>query len=404
MIRVLWYLVILIASVIIGILIARDPGYVLIAYMQETVEMPLWVLALGILAFSASVHLLLRAINFTLALPRVLAEWWQDRKNRKNAALLHQGLLSWWGGQWQVAEREFIKASPIADSLGINLFLAATTAEEQGAVQRRDTYLAQAVAVNPKLQTVCELFKAKMDMRAKQWRSAATRLERLRLTHPKEATVLALLQQCYLLLQDWTQCWQLLGTLKKYAVMTGTEFSEFEQATYRGLLQQAAATKSWNVMAETWANVPRSRRIDLQLLYAYAEGMIACGKEGEAQALVERTLKKQWDDGLAELLSRLASPAADKTLNMLEAWLIDLPAHGVLLKALGRMALQAKLWGKARNYWEQNLAIAWDAETALLLIRLLEQIGETEMARHYLEQLALSESPLPLWGRARERA
>ena len=47
--RLIIYLIILVAAVWLGLKIAEDPGYALFAYQRWTVEMPLWLAALGII-------------------------------------------------------------------------------------------------------------------------------------------------------------------------------------------------------------------------------------------------------------------------------------------------------------------------------------------------------------------
>ena len=48
--RYIWLLIILIASILIGLSIAKDPGLAFFSYRNWSVEMPLWFAAVGFLA------------------------------------------------------------------------------------------------------------------------------------------------------------------------------------------------------------------------------------------------------------------------------------------------------------------------------------------------------------------
>jgi HemY protein len=49
-----------------------------------------------------------------------------------------------------------------------------------------------------------------------------------------------------------------------------------------------------------------------------------------------------------------------------------------LLLTLGRLCLQNRLWGKARDYLESSLRLQRSPETCAELARLLAQLGDTE--------------------------
>ncbi len=69
-----------------------------------------------------------------------------------------------------------------------------------------------------------------------------------------------------------------------------------------------------------------------------------------------------------------------------ESWLDENRADPDLLLSLGRLAMQNRLWGKARSYLEASIGAGGRAEAYRELGQLLEQLGETEQARDCYRQ------------------
>ncbi len=83
-------------------------------------------------------------------------------------------------------------------------------------------------------------------------------------------------------------------------------------------------------------------------------------------------------------------------LHAAEGWLKQQPDDAQLLLALGRLALQNRLWDKAREYLEASLAQSRSATACAELARLLAHQGEIARSNQlFQEGLGLLEHPLP---------
>jgi HemY protein len=56
------------------------------------------------------------------------------------------------------------------------------------------------------------------------------------------------------------------------------------------------------------------------------------------------------------------------------------------LLTLGRLSLQNRLWGKARDYLESSLRMQRNPEACAELARLLASLGETERSNQLFEE------------------
>ncbi|MNG33182.1 hypothetical protein D3C84_1193740 [compost metagenome] len=79
-----------------------------------------------------------------------------------------------------------------------------------------------------------------------------------------------------------------------------------------------------------------------------------------------------------------------------ESWLKPRPDDAQLLLTLGRLCLNNKLWGKAREYLEASLRSQRSAETCAELARLLAHMGEVERSNQlFQEGVGLIAAPVP---------
>ena len=68
------------------------------------------------------------------------------------------------------------------------------------------------------------------------------------------------------------------------------------------------------------------------------------------------------------------------------------PDDARLLKALGRMCLRQRLWGKAQSYLEASLSVAPSQQAHLELARLFDQLERPEEANKHYRASALLDS------------
>lgn len=114
---------------------------------------------------------------------------------------------------------------------------------------------------------------------------------------------------------------------------------------------------------------------------------IDLGRHQEAIALIEATLKTQWDSGLAFLYGRCEGNAKDQLIR-LEAWLREQPRDAELNWAMGRLCQRQALWGKARMHLETSLRIKPMVATHLALAEVAESLSEKETAAFHWKAAA----------------
>ncbi|MCS5581886.1 MAG: heme biosynthesis protein HemY, partial [Pseudomonadales bacterium] len=85
-------LVIIAVAGYLGTLIARDPGYVLVAYDGYSMQTSLWVLVGLFLGFFLAAYLLFRSFNLFRYGSGVVREWREAKKEARTSRLAQKGL------------------------------------------------------------------------------------------------------------------------------------------------------------------------------------------------------------------------------------------------------------------------------------------------------------------------
>lgn len=387
-------LISLVAAVALGLLLTRDTGYVLIGYGAWTLETTVSLLAFALLAGFLALYLLLRFLVGLRRAPQRLRHWEERRKALRARNALNRGLIELAEGDWMGAEKRLLKHAADSDTPLLNYLAAARAAQQQGAHERRDHYLRLAHQGMPDADIAVGLTQAELQIAHRQMEQALATLTHLRTLAPRHGYVLKMLMRLYERLHDWEHLRDLVPELRKRKVLDDDAAERLEIRLHGELLAQAARGGDAEVLRDAWNRVPRRLLHNPDLVLAYATQLTALGDSEEAETLLCTTLKKTWDGRLVDLYGRLPGDAA-RQLAAGEEWLRTRERDPVLLQTLGRLAMRASLWGKAREYLEASTGIAPTVEGYQLLGSLAEQVRDGAGATEYYRKGTLLATGVP---------
>lgn len=387
--RLFAFIVLLALSVWIGLAIHTDQGYVLIAYQNWSIEMTFWFAVVGGFVLFCALYLILRLINGILRLSGSGRRWARKRRARRARNRTMRGLCALAKGDWKDAERDLVRAVGASTTPLINYLSAARAAQAQHHYNKRDGYLRLAYQCAEDVDVAVGLTQAQLQLEAKQWERALATLTHLHQVDPQHAHVLMLLQQTYLALEDWAQLQALLPVLQRRKIMPTLELHALSQRVYVALF--SAAQK--DAHDALWKSIPTHLKRDTTILTAYIDCLMARGDEKQAEPLIRNALKRHWDLGMVVRYSQVAGEKSAKQLATAEAWLKTHPNDPVLLLCVARLCQKNRIWGKARRYLEQSIAIAPSKAAYGALGQLLEQLEDPEAAlESYRKGMHLVES------------
>jgi HemY protein len=391
--RLLWLVTVLALGGLAGLLISRDPGYVLVAYDQMAVETSLW-FALVLLVVGYWVVRVTFFIGLRLARGRgAFARWNVDRRARAADQRTLRGLVLLAAGRWAEARKQLTRAAPRAGAPVVNLLAAARAAQELGDPAGRDALLREARAVAPDLESAVDFSQAILESSAGQWADARATLERLRARDPGHAGALWLLADCCRALGDWHAVAELVPQLRRDRNRPATALAELETAAAVGRLGGDAEPPE-----RVWAALSKAQRHQPEIAAAYARAVAAAEPDAAERALRE-ALQHDWNGGLVGLYGCVASSDPARQLAAAESWVKAHPDDARLFLALGRLALRNRRWPQAREHFEMSIRLGVTSEAQAELGRLLLALGESRGPELLLAAgPQLPELPLPAAG------
>lgn len=396
MLRLILFLLFLIASVWLGVEMLRHPGYLLLVYKPWMVQMPLWFALIAVLVFLGLFYFLITSIDKLEFLTVRIKSWLHLRSEHKSLNKTQRGMCALIEWRWKKAEKWLLAGVHQSFEPLINYLAAARAAQEQGAFERRDAYLQQAYQAAPKASLAIGLTQAELELEQGRLEQASATLAHLRQEAPRHPRVLKLLEKVYVRSADWKNLQALLPAMRKARLLTPNEFEAFEKNIYCEIFKEANDKRLSEIHA-LWSQVPRYLQKNPDLVYAYVlqlyrhAPVTANDTSKEIEDLIRKTLKTTYHPGLINLYGKLSFNNLNRQLVLAGAWLKLYGPQPELLLLLGRLCVRVQLWGKAKDYFEKCLAQGPHAETSFEYGKLLEQLGEpTEALQKYKDGLKQS--------------
>lgn len=378
--RLICLLLLIGCTVWAGVEIAKDPGYMLLAYHQWTLETPLW---LGIILWLGLISGFLILAQLWRNIGALGSKWhtWLARKRLAQAKnLTLRAMLESIEGYFDSARKHFDTSLHNAELPLLNLLGAAYCAEQLHQSEVRDRYLEKALEAMPAAETAIKLLKIKWLIQAEAWPEAVYDLERLLLDDPYQKQALFLAQTLYQRLGIWDKLLKISTTLRKRKLIDSTHFEDLQIKAYGALLHESVDLKNAKALHNQWIATPGHYQNTPSLVLIYATALIQLEQNDTAIDIIKETLKKHWDDALIACYGQVLSSSPETQLKQAEKWLEQHENNPHLLLALGRLCLSCSLWGKARTYLEASVNIHPATETYQTLAELAYQNGELEKA------------------------
>lgn len=394
--RALLFLGVLLASTLAALALRRDNGYVLISYGNWTVETSLLVFVVAVALIVGALWALVRFLRGLYSAPRRFGGWRAARRTRQAREALTRGLIETSEGHWKRAEKTLLTGVEYAEMPLANYLAAARTAHVVGADDRRDDYLRQAREAAPEARVAVEITRAELQMDHNQHQQAVATLDGVREQAPDNLHVLVLLSRCYRALGDWSNLRRMLPKLRKQKALPAGELESLSVETFRELMRSAVERRRTEELESLMREVPRELGQRPELLRVYAEGLGRLGQADQAAGIVERALKRDYDDGLAAVYGQLEASDPERRMKCVRDWLKRYGERPALLLTAGRLCIHRQVWGRARSYLERSIELEPRPETYRELARLLRRLDEPEKARSALEtglDLAVGQGP-----------
>lgn len=377
-------------ALVIGLGISLHPGYVLIDYPHVfRYESGLWTTLAALLAVVLLAMLLLGLIRLLTTSSGVVNPWSRRNRRRRVQTAVARGQIDLAEGRWASAQKH-LKVAAQSERYPLFYYLgAARAANEQGLHDESDALLERALERQPKAELAIALSHAQLQAERGDSEGALTTLQVMHERHPGNSQVLRQLTGLCVQRNEWATVIRLLPELRKHKVMAVADLAELEQRALGERLLPAipqAETGDEASADNAWQQLSKHQRQEPALVLSYAERLRRLGATAKAEAVLREALKRGYDSHLVRLYGVVPGGEPTQALAFAEGLLKGHPEDPSLLLTLGRLCLQNRLWGKARDYLEASLRQQRNAEACAELARLLAQLGDTQRSNALFQE------------------
>lgn len=394
--------VLILMALLLGVgivaVIETDPGYVMLAYGNHTLESSLWVGLLLLMLFAFAIFFLVWVFYRLLSGQRSFFSWIGTRQHGQAQRNTTRGLISYGEGNWAAARRQVVRGAHKNDAPLLNHLLAARASHQLGDTDQAREFLDEARSSAEDADVMVDITRAELLLDTGASKQALSVLQGLRASAGKYPKVLALLHKACTTLEDWDGLLTLLPELKRHKTLPVEDYQVLERQVHQHRLVSASTgdAATTEILSATWQQVPSELKQDPDMVSAYVGQLIAVGDHEGAEKIMLKALKGRWDTSLVRQFGFLEGDQAPRRLAKAESWLSSHPEDAELLLCLGRLSARDKLWGKARDYFESSYRLEKTAEVCAELGRLLTGLGEPKVAAaYYRDGLLLAKNDLP---------
>ena len=293
-------------------------------------------------------------------------------------------------GRYGKAEKAAAAALEMGESPGIAALLAARSAHELKAFDKRDAYLNEAEKQAPEEKAARLMTQAELLFNQHRNQDALAVLTALNESGSKKHVgALRLELEAQQRAKNWEQVLILVAQLEKRGYFDAGQAQQLRLYVTQENLKRKANDVA--ALQECWRKIPSADKKLSGIAATAARCFIALGGCRMAQEIIEQSLDAQWDSELICLYSECLGQDTLKQIERAETRLFDHPDDACLLLTLGKLCAHQRLWGKAQSYLEASIGVEPTFTAHRELAKLHERIGQSEVADvHYRKSLDLA--------------
>lgn len=388
--------IVILFAVAIGLAVGArfNPGNVVFFYPPYRIDMSLNLFLALALALFVVLYMIMNAIRSTQQMPRRVAAYRREKREREGNRALRDALKSLFEGRFGHAEKAATRASESDENAGLSALIAARAAHRMSQVDRRDAWLSK--VQDPSLKTARLMTAIELSTDEHDPASALEAVHELNSSGTRHIHALRLALKANQRAKDWPEVLRLVRLLDKRNALHPALSRRLRELAYEDLLStQAHDSES---IRRVWSAIPAEDRVQPYVAVRAAKAFNAKGLHDEARSLVEKALAVDWDERLVRAYGESAAAEGSAALlaqiEHCEQWAKAHPTDPELALTLGTLCLRQKLWGKAQRHLEQALSQAGDMDSVrqahLKLAQLHEALNQPDDAASHYRQCALA--------------
>ena len=407
MLRVLFLMLLLLASLIAGPYLAGKQGYVRIETTGHIIEMSITTLVIFFVLALALVYSIEVVISRFFRLSNNTYSWFSRRKRTKAQKQTLEGLMRMDEGDYSKAEKLIGKNAKHSDEPVLNFIKAAEAAQQRGDEFSANRYLMEATEIAGSDSLVLEIARTRILLQQNKLPAARSSVDSLLLMAGKNKEVLKLAVEIYLKSKAYQALDNILEQIEKSGLYASQEFVALQTQVEDGLLDEKMNEEGVDGLLDWWDEQSRKRRNDSRIKLALITRLIDANDHESAYEFMLELVKKLDSDNspltqeLFKQISRLQPEENSKLLTCLQPednsklvkfickWLkgaepsVQCCAH----RALGYLYVRNNDFAKANEVFKALIANKEKLEPADITMAsyVFEQVGDKAAAQQLRE-------------------
>jgi HemY protein len=369
--------IVLCLSIIVGIQLYHDPGYVFIHINQWTIESTVFFMGmlylLSMILFQMSTHF----IHAIVTLPARATYFFHRRQLIKAKKLTQQGLIEYHEGYYAHAVLHLTKALQHHDNPLLNYLTLAKIAQIQNKASERDHYLREAKKTIPKAHIAIELTQANLQMMHQQWEQALATLLHLKDRVPHHPSVLKKLLDVYQHFEDHNAIHALIPILFRKKVISQKEYEQLDTQCALIIFEQLQQTEQKEAILYWIKKQPRYMLTYSPFQIAFTNYLILQNDFALSKKYLKKWLLVTPSAALIKQYARCIQ--SESELEYIDKYQTLLKPREALYLLKAETFLQLHLYGKAKQMIDLAITHSPDAPEGYLLLARFYDILEKPM-------------------------
>lgn len=379
MIRVLLafvFFLIIFTAVVFAVM--QAPGIASITYGGTTYEIPLVEFVIGSFILFILFYLMIRLLALIFSAPKRIQAARESRRKFKALDNTQQGLRKFTQGDWLQSEKLLLSGADQTDSATTNYIWAARAAHMRGDFTERDTNLERARKASPDDKLELDALSAELLLDQGMPEQALASLSQHEAMLRSNPNIAVLSAKAHEQLGNWEKMAEMFPHFKNSKNIDLKTARRLEHQAIKGLINNS---QSGNDLDELGTKYRDRIAADNDLTLDYVRALRQHNKHELAESTISKALDKNWCSKLVRQYGLINFKDPSQALHKAEKWAEQHTNDENLYLTMGRICNKAKLWGKAKTYFESSLSRKPLAETYTELVALHEQLKETEDAQ-----------------------
>ena len=243
------------------------------------------------------------------------------------------------------------------------------------------------------LKSLFSLMKSELYYNQNNYELALIELNKLYKQAPNKKLILLRLSAIYSSLNNWPELLKLLTSLKKNKIYNALDYQQLEVKVYTETLKQIANTANIDLALTFFKQAPKTLKSQPIFILSFVNCLIHEKRYDLTENIIKNYINNNLDNldihntnALIKIYGLIKSSNIKQQIKSAEQWNYKHPNNISLLLTLGRLCISEGLWGKAKNYLEQAIAIEPDPDCYKELGRLAELLGETDKSIKFYQK------------------